>query len=111
MDQKIHDIMNNSSKNIIMVSHPAYAYFARDYGLTQLSIEFEGRDPTPQQLTRVLEQARKAKIKKIFIQMQYNAKGARLIAKELGAEVVTLDPYSKNYFESMIQIANQFANQ
>ena len=92
-----------------MVSHPAYAYFCRDYNLTQLSIEFEGKDPTPFQLTAILNKARDAHIKKIFIQAQYNSKGARLFAKELGAEVVMLGPYAEDYIHSMLEIARRFA--
>lgn len=95
----------------IMVSHPAYAYFARDYNLKQLSIEFEGKDPTPRQLTKVINEARNDGISTIFIQMQYNNKGAKLIANQLGAKIVTLDPYSENYIESMREIARNFAAQ
>ncbi|MBA3602385.1 MAG: zinc ABC transporter substrate-binding protein [Parachlamydiaceae bacterium] len=95
----------------IMVSHPAYAYFCRDYALKQLSIEFEGKDPSPRQLTNVLTRARHAGIKTVFIQMQYNNKGALLIAKELGAKVVTLDPYAEDYFTMMREVASHFAAQ
>lgn len=111
LDQEIASELAPLKNRTIMVSHPAYAYLARDYNLKQLSIEFEGKDPTPQQLTKVLNQARSEHITKVFIQMQYNSKGARLIAKEIGAEVVNLDPYSENYYESLRQIAHSFASQ
>jgi len=110
LDREITDILAPLKNRIIMVSHPAYAYFCRDYQIKQLSIEFEGKDPTPQQLTRVLKQAQESHIKSIFIQMQYNNKGARLIAKEIGAEVVTLDPYAEQYFASLREIARAIWN-
>lgn len=109
LDKEIADLLKPLKQRVIMVSHPAYAYFCRDYNLRQLSIEFEGRDPTPQQLTQVIQDARKNKIRTIFIQPQYGNKGARLIAESIGAKVVTLDPYSEDYFNSMRQIAHQFA--
>lgn len=109
LDRQIADKLQSLQNRSILVSHPAYAYFCRDYNLTQMSIEFEGKDPTPQQLTNILSRARAAKIKKVFIQPQYNNKGARLFAKELKAEIVTLDPYSEHYFDSMLQIAQQFS--
>lgn len=111
LDQYISGLMKPLQGRTVMVSHPAYAYFCRDYGLNQLSIEYEGKDPTPYQLTKVIDQARNDQIKTIFIQPQYNNKGARLIAEHLGAKVVTLDPYSENYLESMREIARQFAAQ
>lgn len=109
LDQEITTLLTPLKDRLILVSHPAYAYFCRDYHLTQMSIEFEGKDPTPQQLTNLLNKARAAKTKKVYIQVQYNNKGARLFAKELGAEVVMLDPYSEHYFTSMREIARQFS--
>lgn len=109
LDQDVAEILQPMKNRTIMVSHPAYAYFCRDYNLKQISIEFEGKDPTPQQLTKVLNQARQLNIKSVFIQLQYNNKGARLIADEIGAKVVTLDPYSEHYINSMLEIAHAFA--
>ncbi|HRD55542.1 MAG TPA: zinc ABC transporter substrate-binding protein [Parachlamydiaceae bacterium] len=110
IDVQIHDLLKGLKTRTIMVSHPAYGYFARDYGLSQFSIEFEGKDPTPKLLTKILNEARKENIKTIFIQPQYNSKGALLIAKEIGAKTVSLDPYSENYFESLLTIAKHFAD-
>lgn len=109
LDKEIKTLLEPLKDRLILVSHPAYAYFCRDYHLQQMSIEFEGKDPTPQQLTQILNRAREAHIKRIYIQIQYNSKGARLFAKELGAEVVMLDPYSEHYFDSMMEIAREFA--
>ncbi len=106
----IAGLMRTVSPRTIMVSHPAYGYFCRDYDLQQVSIEFEGKDPTPQQLTRVLNVARKDNIHTIYIQKQYNNKGAKLIADYLGAAIVNLDPYSEDYVESLRYIARQFAS-
>lgn len=98
-----------SRHKVIMVSHPAYAYFARDFGLTQLPIEFEGKDPTAQKLTVLIEKAKEADIKTVYIQKQYHNKGARLIARELGASVVMLDPYAENVIESIQDIGAHFS--
>jgi zinc transport system substrate-binding protein len=111
LDQFISQELRGLKNRTIMVSHPAYAYFCRDYGLIQLSIEFEGKDPTPQQLTRIFSKAKETGVKKIYIQKQYSNKGAKLIAEELKAEVVMLDPYSENYISSMKDIANKLATQ
>lgn len=85
LDSEISLILQPMKNRNIFVSHPAYAYFCRDYGLQQHSIEVEGKDPTPQQLTRTLQMARNLNIQTLFIQMQYNNKGAKLIAEEIGA--------------------------
>jgi zinc transport system substrate-binding protein len=111
IDLTITEILRNLQNRTVMISHPAYGYFARDYNLTQFSIEFEGKDPTPKLLTKILDEAKKENIKTVFTQPQYSNKGALLIAKEIGAKVVSLDPYSEDYFESLISIAKHFADQ
>ncbi len=107
LDVDIRKQLANCNTKIMLVSHPAYAYFARDYGLQQLSIEFEGRDPSPQQLTKVVKQAKDSGVKTIFIQPQHSNKGAHLIAKHINAEVVSIDPYSEDYLENMRFIAKK----
>jgi zinc transport system substrate-binding protein len=111
LDTEIQSLLPATKKRLILVSHPAYAYFCRDYNIEQLSIEFEGKDPTPRQLDTTLNKARTAQVCKVFVQSQYSDKGARLIAKELGnAQVINLDPYAENYLNAMRTIAYEFAS-
>ena len=109
MDLKIHNQFDGKKGLVVLVAHPAYGYFCAEYGITQIAIEHEGKDPSPKQLTALIEEAKKLKIKKIFTQSQYPHKGAALIAKEIGADIVVLNPYSANYFEMMREIAEEFS--
>lgn len=111
LNQQISSILAPLKNRHIFVSHPAYAYFCRDYQLEQHAVEVEGKDPTPQQMTKLLNLARQLNMKTIFIQMQYNNKAAKLVADTLNARLVVLDPYSENYLTSMLEIAHAFANQ
>lgn len=109
LDREVAALLAPMEPRIVMISHPAYGYLARDYGFKQLSIEFEGKDPTPQQLTKVIETARMHKIGTVFTQPQYSSKGAKLIARQLNADVVSLDPYAEDYINSLKEIAHAFA--
>lgn len=109
LDAEIHSILDTHKGQIIFVAHPAYGYFCREYGLIEESIEFEGKDPTPKHLYKLIEKAKADKVQTIFIQMQYGTKAAELVAHEIGAKLVTLNPYSEHYFESMLQIAKSFS--
>ena len=53
--------------------------------------------------------AREHSIKKIYVQPQFSQKGATLIAHELGAELVLIDPYSEDYFSNLRRLANELA--
>ena len=109
LDTEIHTLLDSHKGQIIYVSHPAYGYFCREYGLNEKSIEFEGKDPTPKHLYNLIADAKTDGINTIFIQQQYSTKAAALVAQEIGAKTVMLDPYSENYFASMRQIAKSFA--
>lgn len=111
LDTDIQTLLAPLQNRSVLVSHPAYGYFCRDYNLQQYSIEVEGKDPTPQQMTKLLRLARDLKIKMIFIQPQYNNKAAQLVARDIGAKIVTLDPYSQYYFKSMLEIAHAFSGE
>ncbi len=109
LDKELTNKLVSHKGASFLVSHPAYAYFARDYGLTQLSVEFEGRDPTPKQLTTLLKQAKELNICTIFLQPQHSNKGAKLVATHIQADVISLDPYSEDYFTNMRKLASSFS--
>jgi len=109
LDQELREWLAPITRRTLLVSHPAYAYFCRSYQLTQMAIEFEGKDPTPRQLTALLTQARNASINRIYIQPQYSSKGARLVAETLDVPVVSLNPYEKNVIESLRTIGKAVA--
>lgn len=109
LDKEINTLLSFLKNRKLLVSHPAYAYFCRDYDLKQFSIEHEGRDPTPKQLTELMDLAKQSEFHTIFIQPQYGNKAAKLIAEAIGAKIVTLDPYSEDYFNSMRAIAKAFS--
>ncbi len=109
LDKEIEAILKSHKGEVVYVSHPAYGYFCREFGIEERSIEFEGKDPTPKKLFTLVEMAKKDKVSTIFIQKQYSTKAAELVAHELGAKLVLLDPYSEDYFGSMKEIALQFA--
>ena len=96
LDEEIAADMKRCEKKAILVSHGAFGYFCRDYGLKQLTIEFEGKEPTPRQISMLLARARAEEIDCVFIQPQYNMKGAKRVANILGADVKMIDPYKEN---------------
>ena len=94
LDHAISAVLQPFHNTILAVSHPAYGYFCRDYGLIQIAIEQEGRDPTIKQILGVEAMFSKNRVSRIFVQPQYSDKAARLIAEQLSAKLVTLDPYT-----------------
>lgn len=109
VSQEIALKLSNKNNDNILVSHPAFGYFCRDYGLNQLSIEMEGKEPTPKYLTDLLVKARALKIRYVFLQKQYSTKGGERLAKNLKAKIIYLDPYAENVIETLKTLAEAFA--
>jgi len=93
----------------ILTSHAAYGYFARDYGLTQISIEVAGKEPTPQQLANMMRRAQASRARCIFVQPQTNQKGAERVAHQLGLKIRVADPLATDYAESLRQLAQDLS--
>ncbi len=93
--------------NKFMIFHPALSYFARDYGLVQISIEIDGKEPTSANIHEIIEVAKKEEIKVIFVQKQFSTHNAEVIAEEINGRVVQIDPLSYNWPESIKMIANE----
>ena len=101
--ERIADIDNYCATRIeaagveaIMIYHPAYTYFARDYGIEQIAIENDGKEPSLRQTTALIERAKEHNIKSILRQPQYSEDKVRAIATDVGAEVITTDPLSED---------------
>ncbi len=110
LDENIKTILTPYKDKAFMVFHPSWGYFAKRYDLEQISIEIEGKEPKPNELVELIEEAKKHDIKIVFVAPQFSQKSAKTISKNINANVVVIDPISGNWKESMIDTANQIAN-
>jgi zinc transport system substrate-binding protein len=90
-----------------MVFHPSWGYFAHTYGLKQVPVEIEGKDPKPAQLKELIEHAKKNQIKIIFLPPQFSSKSAKLVAKEIGGQVAFADPLAQNWSDNLREVTQK----
>lgn len=109
LDEELTLALSEKKNRKIMVYHPSWGYFTREYDLEQIPIEREGKEPTPKGILNSIKQAREEEITTIFASPQFDAKKAEVIAKEIGGDVVLLDPLSKDYIENMRKVALAFS--
>ncbi|KPJ84892.1 hypothetical protein AMJ57_05125 [Parcubacteria bacterium SG8_24] len=88
-----------------LVFHPSWGYLARDFGLEQVPIEEEGKEPTAQGIGRLIDQARIEGIRIIFAQPELNTESARVVAQEIDGEVVLLSPLDEDYLANMRRVS------
>ncbi len=109
IDQEVIAILANIPSRKFMVFHPALGYFAREYHLEQLSIEFEGKIPTPKHIQNIVIEAKARKIAYIMIQKEFDVENAEIIANETGSKVIQIDPLAYDWPTEMISLARKMA--
>jgi zinc transport system substrate-binding protein len=106
LDKKAEELFSEHRNNAFMIYHPNLGYLARDYGLEEIPVEYEGKEPPPSRLKYLIDRAREENIKTIFVQKEYDKKNAQAIADEIGGELKIIDPLSENWENSTLEIIN-----
>jgi zinc transport system substrate-binding protein len=109
LDEELSRSFVSTKSKIFIVHHPAWAYFARDYGLKEVPLMENEKEPGPKYLGEVVDLAKKNNIITIFVEPEYNPKAAEVIAREMNASIISLDPLGKNYLENMARAGREIA--
>ena len=89
------------------VYHPAFGYFAAEFGLHQIGIEIGGREPSPARLAEVIAGAKQHRVQTIFVQPQFNPAAAGALAAAIGGSVAELDPLAADVLSNFRRIAEE----
>lgn len=107
LDKSFENVLSKAKHKDIVVSHEAYGYLAKEYGLNQIPIEGinSESEPDPKAMKAIVDEMKAKGIKTVFTEPNEDDKIAQTVASEAGAEVKELDPMEyesdKNYFERM----------
>jgi len=93
-----------------MIYHPALSYFARDYGLHQISIEEGGKEPSPTHLKELIDLCKTEDVRVIFVQPEFDKRNAETIAQQTGTKVVPINPLSYDWEEEMLNVTRALAS-
>ncbi|MBT5855651.1 zinc ABC transporter solute-binding protein [bacterium] len=104
MDQSFRDRLAPYQDRYILTYHGSLGRFAEDYGLHQLSIESDGKEPTIRQLRTLITTAKKNKIKTVYTQNQFKSETAIVVAKRLRGALVPFSPLRSDYSQMMNDI-------
>jgi zinc transport system substrate-binding protein len=109
-DREIRRVLEPFRGKMFFVFHPAWGYFADDYGLKQVAIEAEGKEPSDEEATVLQKLARQQGVKVVFVQPQIASRGAQAIAQAIGARVEPLDPLAPDLPDNLVRAARAIAD-
>ncbi len=107
LDRAFEHSFAASKNKSFMIFHPALGYLAKDYGLEQHAIEFEGKSPSTAHLQKMIDLVRSEKISTIFIQSQFETEKAKSVAHETNTQVVAINPLEENWLQMQNDIKSK----
>lgn len=105
LDADLRTVLKPYAGREFLVFHPSWGYFAHEYGLVQVSIASEAKEPSPKQLASIIDHARSKGIRDIFVQPQFSRQQADLVAQQLGGRVVVIDPLARDWLANLRLVA------
>lgn len=109
LDARIRTRLAPVGNRRFLVFHPAWGYFADTYGLVQVSIEYEGKEPGARTLAGLIDFARASGVRLVLTQPQFSPRSAEQMAVAIGGRVESVDPLSADYFGTLERLADLLA--
>jgi len=107
-DSEIAELLKDLKSRTFIIYHPAFGYFADDYGLNMLALEEEGKEATARDLQKVIDVAKAENIKVVFYQAEDESKKSKAFAEEIGGIAELINPLAADYIENLKKVANMF---
>jgi len=109
LDKNTTQILKPKQGFNILIFHPSFGYYAKDYNLTQVAVMINDEEPSPQRIAMIINIAKADDIKIMYSQPQYDPKYMQSIASEVGGQVLMVNDLDENYLENMKNISYSFA--
>lgn len=109
VDANIKESLKDLKTKTFIAYHPAFGYFADDYGLEMLAIEEEGKEATPQNFRNIINIAKEKDIKVIFYQAEVDSRQSETFAKEIEGKTEQIAPLAPDYIENLEKMADTFS--
>jgi len=105
LESDINQLLLPVKSMSFVVFHPAFGYFADDFGLEMYALEEEGHEATPKNLMNLVDFAKEKGIKTIFYQDEIDSAQSTSFAEEIAGISVPLSPLAANYSENLLKMA------
>lgn len=106
LDDRVQKKIQLSGIEYFIVYHPALTYYARDYGIRQVAIEADGKEPSARRVAEIIRNARKDGVKKIFYQNQFPQSVVEVIARDMQAQYIEIDPLEEQVIDNIDRITD-----
>ena len=107
VNDEVAALLKDVEGKSFVVHHPAFGYFADRFGLKQVPLEVEGKEPGATDMAKVVDFIKKNEAKAVFMQAQIPDSVIKSVAEETKVRVITLDPLKENVLENIRETAKE----
>lgn len=111
LDKQLRSTLLHAPSRTFLIYHPALGYMARQYGLVQLAVEHDGKEPSAASFQQLVNTCRSEEIKVAFVSKEHSGQAARRIAGEVGARIVEINPLAYDITQQMRLIAKSLTQE
>ena len=111
LDAQLREQLKPIEGDAFIVWHPSLSYFARDYGLKQITMEYEGKEIPAKYLKTEIDSAKACNARIFFFQKEFDSRQAESINQELGTKMVTINPMNYNWDTELKHIADALTSE
>ncbi len=109
VDSLVSRRLSDSGRRWFLIYHPALTYYARAYGLRQVAVEEEGKEPSAKRLAALIDAARREGVRTVFYQAQFPASSVEVIATDIAGEAVRIDPLAEPVLDNILTITEELS--
>ncbi|MBQ5726302.1 MAG: zinc ABC transporter substrate-binding protein [Alistipes sp.] len=106
LDVKCKELCEASSAKAFVIYHPALTYFSRAYGIEQIAIESDGKEPSAKHIAHIIEEADTKGVKCLLYQTQYPRSTVEIIAKDMNIECREFNPLEEDIISNISSITS-----
>ena len=100
-------ILNNKTKKYFMIYHPSLGYFLKNYNIKEISIEYQGKEPSAKQIKEIIIEAKKHNVSTILVQPQFAKQSIEAISKEISnSKIIEFNADEENVFENLRKLVD-----
>ena len=104
LDNECCEALQTTETKAFVIYHPALGYYARAYGLEQIAIENEGKEPSAKHIANIIEQAKAKGAKCLLYQSEFPRSVVEVIADDMELEPTEINPLQENMIEFIKEI-------
>lgn len=109
-DDSLRKILAGAPARSFVVMHPSLSYFARDYGLTQIAMEQEGKQASPRELAERMKSAKDSGARILVHDPIHSSVQAKEIARRLGLKYVEVSLSGEDWIDQLLHLARELAD-